>query len=288
MTVSGLDDFSLEKIFDCGQCFRFERTAEGSFEGIAFGKLLRCSQPAPDTVVFGSSPEDFDRLWYHYFSLDVDYRAVNSSLPTDPAMSEAAKRASGIRILNQDGWEALCSFIISQNNNIPRIKKNIRSLCESYGEPVFEKGERVGFSFPSAGVIAERASEESLGDLKLGFRAKYIMAAAHAVASGEISLEAIKQMSSDSACELLCSLKGVGVKVASCALLFGFEKYDMFPVDVWMKRVLEKYYPDMYASVCAAGKGAGARCSESARKYFGKYAGIAQQYLFYNERYVVG
>lgn len=292
VTVTELENFSLEKIFDCGQCFRFDKTGEDSFEGIAFGRLLRCSQPCGSTVIFETTPEDFDSIWYHYFALDTDYEAINSSLPSDGAMSEAAKRASGIRILNQDGWETLCSFIISQNNNIPRIKKNIRALCESYGEPVYAAGSDrtvcAGYSFPDAGTIARKSSEQELSALKFGFRSKYIMSAARAVASGEISLDSIKGMSSDDACSLLCSLNGVGIKVASCTLLFGFEKYDMFPIDVWMKKVLERHYPEMYSAICSPRGGARVNSSEYVRNYFGKYAGIAQQYLFYNERYIVG
>ena len=177
------------------------------------------------------------------------------------------KFANGIRILHQDHWEALCSFIISQNNNIPRIKKIIEALCSAYGDVIYidENGKNY-YSFPSPEKILE-AGEKKIFELKTGFRAKYIIDAARKVSSGEISFEEIEKASTDEAMKILCKICGVGPKVASCVLLFSFRKYDCFPIDVWVKKILDKYYPDF-----------------TGKEYFGEYAGIAQQYLFYYER----
>ena len=169
----------------------------------------------------------------------------------------------GIRILRQDGWEALCSFIISQNNNIPRIKKIIENMSKTFGEKI---GDDL-YAFPTAKALYE-AGEDKIFELKTGFRAKYIYDAAKKVANGEIDLSLIDKMPTKDALEYLMQIKGVGLKVASCALLFGFNKTDAFPVDVWVKRVLEKYYPN------------GLDLDN-----LGDYAGMIQQYLFYYERY---
>ncbi len=278
-TISGLELFSFEKIFDCGQCFRFEKDEDGVYTGVAYKKLFRGFQTSPSQIGIYCTPEDFERLWKHFLALDVDYKRINESLPKDAALSNALKHGEGIRILSQEPWEAICSFIISQNNNIPRIKKNIASLCEKYGARLEAEvsSEPCRYAFPSAKDIAEKASVASLRELKLGFRAEYIMDAAEKISSNEISLDRIKALPSEKAIEELCKIKGIGPKVASCSLLFGFEKYDVFPIDVWVKRILEKYYKE---------KDFSASHPDEIKEYFGDFAGIAQQYLFYNERWI--
>ena len=183
-------------------------------------------------------------------------------------MDKAIACSKGIRILRQDGWEAVCSFIISQNNNIPRIKKIISALCQNYGGSVCFLGETY-YTFPSYEALLN-AGEEAIFALKTGFRAKYIIDACQSIYEKRVSLEQIPKIESFEECvSELCKIKGVGLKVASCALLFGFDKTEAFPVDVWMKRALEKYFPngiDLHA--------------------LGKWAGIAQQYLFYYEKYI--
>ena len=182
-------------------------------------------------------------------------------------MDLAIKYGYGIRILRQDKWEAICSFIISQNNNIPRIKKIVLSMCEKYGERVCFL-DKDYYSFPSASVLLEAGVEE-IFNLKTGFRAKYIIDACEKIASGEISLDLIDGEPSYEKCvEMLCKIKGVGLKVASCALLFGFNRTEAFPIDVWIKRVIDNRFN-------------GSLDISS----LGKNGGIAQQYLFYYERY---
>ena len=223
-------------------------------------------------VILGSDEADYMSIWERYLSLDTDYdeidRIVTTSLDEEgcAVMTRAAEAGRGIRILRQEPWEALCSFIISQNNNIPRIKKIISSISEKFGE---KTADGRGFSFPTARALAD-AGEDELFRLKTGFRAKYIYDAARRVADGEIDLEKILKLESyaDAEGELM-KIKGVGPKVAACALLFGFGKTEAYPVDTWMKKVAARHFttpPDP--------------------KRFGKAAGIAQQYLFYMERYI--
>ena len=182
-------------------------------------------------------------------------------------MNKAIEVSRGIRILRQDSWECICSFIISQNNNIPRIKKIIYEMCKKYGECIEFFGEK-HYTFPSAERLL-LAGEEEIFALKTGFRAKYIYDASKSVAEGKISIEGIRNEADFEKClQELCTVKGIGLKVASCALLFGFGKTEAFPIDVWMKRALENHFPEGLNVIA-----------------LGKHAGIAQQYLFYYERY---
>lgn len=272
LALIGVRDFDVGRVFDCGQCFRFDVTRDvggaTSASGIALGRLLEIVQDGDLLLIKNCTEDEFERVWAHYLALDVDYESINSALGggSDTVMREAVACSRGIRILRQDGWEALCSFIISQNNNIPRIKKIIGALCAAYGEPIVTESGTY-YTFPSAGRIAALSVDEIFA-LRTGFRAAYISDAAKKVASGEIDVAGIASMTTGQAAEYLCGIKGVGPKVASCALLFGFDRGDCFPIDVWVKRVLAKYYPDGFDY-----------------KALGDMAGIAQQYLFYYERY---
>jgi len=267
LELTGLSSFSAAKIFDCGQSFRFN-SVDGGIEGVAFGRFLRFEQTEPHSLkIFGTNKNDFEQIWVRYLALDEDYSAVDGDIITrmngDDTIKKAISCGSGIRILRQDGWEALCSFIISQNNNIPRIKKIIENMCREFGECI----DGTHYSFPSAEILY-KAGVDRIFELKTGFRAKYIFDAAEKVSKGQIDLSLIKNMTTQDALDYLMQIKGVGLKVASCTLLFGFNKTDAFPVDVWVKRVLEKYYP----------KGLDVT-------NLGPYAGLIQQYLFYYERY---
>lgn len=265
--LSGVKNFALADIFDCGQCFRFNKKHDGRYYGTAYGKYIEISAKNDVVILHNCTFQDYSSVWHDFFDLDFDYSACIDDFSFDETLNKAANFAKGIRILHQDHWEALCSFIISQNNNIPRIKKIIEALCENYGDAVYtdENGKKF-YSFPSPERILE-AGEQAIFDLKTGFRAKYIIDAARKVACGDIDLLQIEKDDTDTALEKLCTIKGVGPKVASCVLLFSFRKYDCFPIDVWVKKILAKYYPDF-----------------SGKEYFGKYAGLAQQYLFYYER----
>jgi N-glycosylase/DNA lyase len=213
---------------------------------------------------------EFDEIWVKYLSLDTDYALIRKNMASsridDKNLALAMETGKGIRLLRQNKWETLCSFIISQNNNIPRIKKIISSLCKAGAE--ISGGSEIEFPTPETLV---KMGVDGLFALKTGFRAGYLYDAATKVAGGEIDLEAVAKMSTDDAVAELCKIRGVGPKVAACALLFGFEKYDCFPIDVWVKRLMTEYYGGLVSG-----------------KDFGEYAGLAQQYLFYHRRYIEG
>ncbi len=267
LVLSGLQNFDISKIFDCGQCFRFDES-DGGFIGIAFGKVIALKQTSADCVhIKGITKQDFEQKFCRYLALDTDYKEIDKDIITrlkgDTTITKAIEYGNGIRLLRQDGWEALCSFIISQNNNIPRIKKIIANMSKEFGEHIY--GDY--YAFPTAEALY-KAGVDKIFELKTGFRAKYIYDAAEKVATGKIDLSLIDSMTTEEAAQYLMQIKGVGLKVASCALLFGFDKTDAFPVDVWVKRVLEKYYPQGLDLTT-----------------LGKNAGMIQQYLFYYERY---
>jgi N-glycosylase/DNA lyase len=209
--------------------------------------------------------EDFEGVWRRYFDLDFDYGPVRQALCVDAYMERAARFGAGIRILRQDKWEALCSFIISQCNNIPRIKKIVETLCRQFGDALeFEGGEL--YSFPPPERVAS-LTQGDLAPLRCGYRAPYIISAARAVAEGLADLEALADLGGAEAISALKSLPGVGDKVANCVALFGFHMLDVFPVDTWMKRVIKERY--------------GGKLDPA---IFGGYAGLAQQYMFFHAR----
>lgn len=243
---------------DCGQSFRWKKTGENEISGIAFGKVLTFFQ-TPETVTFRCVDDgNFEKIWVPYFDLERDYGVLCERFRCDPYLKKAVDECSGIRILRQDPWEAVCSFIISQNNNIPRIKGIVERLCATLGEPLGDGN----FAFPSAEKIAA-AGIDALAPLRAGFRAKYIIDAAEKVASGEIDFQKIYNSPLDEGRDELIKIKGVGEKVAQCSLLYGFGKVDAFPVDVWVKRIMAELYPDGLPE-----------CTNGVR-------GIAQQYLFH-------
>ena len=286
LLISDLKYFSIDKIFDCGQCFRFNKVEnshhEVEYSGIAFGKIVSFAQDGEDLYIYNSTYEEFEKVWKHYLALDTDYGFIEKeilSTSNSPDLKRAVEYSRGIRILNQESWEAICSFIISQNNNIPRIKKIIESLSAKCGTHIdIPKGAQSHISsvssncaFPTPEQIIDLGID-GLIELKTGFRAKYIYDAAQKAVSGELDYNIIRGLSTNEAIQYLCRVKGIGPKVASCTLLFGFEKYDAFPIDVWIKRVIAKYFTS----------GDEPRFEPS---LLGEYAGIAQQFLFYYERY---
>lgn len=256
--LHGVKCLDLELTLDCGQAFRWVKEKDESFSGVASGVYLNISKIGEDTFLLKDTSEnDFENIWRKYFDFDRDYVKICETLKEDKLLASTIDEYYGIRILNQDSWEALCSFVISQQNNIKRIKGIIERLCKKYGQEV-KKG---FYSFPSAERLS-KLSVEDFEELGTGYRAKYLEKLAKGVASGEIDLEKIKNLPLEKARKELLNIYGVGIKVANCALLFGFGFYDAFPVDVWMKRVME-YYPD------------------GLPKCFDGIGGIAQQYLFH-------
>lgn len=274
--ISGLDHFKPELVFDCGQCFNFEVTEDGGFSGVVLDRVVTVYPVDESTFKLCNVDEKFFSYISSYFCLDDDYdtvcRDIISSLEKEgrdtDVMKKAMEAGRGIRLMKQDKWQTLCSFIISQNNNIPRIKKIIGTLSREFGTPFTYEG-KTYYTFPTAKALYE-AGEDAIFECKTGFRAKYIYDAASRVVKGQIDLELIDSMTTCEAAQCLMEIKGVGPKVAACVLLFGYGKKDAFPIDVWVKKVLSKYYDEKFSP-----------------EYFGKYSGIAQQYLFYYERYLV-
>ncbi len=292
LVFEGVRDFDPDQIFDCGQCFRWEKQPDGSYIGPALGVVARVSYESGGRLVIeklaGSRPL-LEEEWRHYFDLDRDYGEIKKLLSSkDDILAEAIKYGQGIRILNQDKWETLISFIISQNNNIPRIKKCIEKLCERFGECIGEIScEKSGSSsqesvardpvcrwmMPRPQVLAA-LSPEDLEDVRLGYRARYIIETARAVsADGGETLKRTEAMTSSEAYQYLTGLCGVGPKVANCIMLFSMGKCDSFPIDVWVRRVMSELYGFSESDV------RGMR--SFAAEHFGEYGGIAQQYLFY-------
>lgn len=277
-------DFHPDHIFDCGQAFRWERQRDGSYTGIAGEKVANIRLvPAPSQhcrgqlIVSNVSEEDFDTFWKAYLDLNRDYGAIKKELSQrDPVIKEAIRWGSGIRLLRQEPWETLVSFIISQNNHIPRIKKCIEFLCENFGEKAGAYQGKNYYSFPAPEVLASMEPED-LSACRLGYRAKYLIATARQVEKdgiGALKQAADPKVSYEEAYEYVTKFCGVGPKVANCVLLFSMGKYDSFPLDVWMKRVMEQLY----------GQKSPKEMKTFAERTFGSYGGFAQQYLFYYMR----
>lgn len=279
--VSGITDFDTDHIFDCGQCFRWEKNDDGSYTGVAFGRVVKVSYDRNGEILkmYGTSGDEFRDIWHRYFDLDRDYSVIKQRLAIgDEIMAKAISCGSGIRILNQEKWETLLSFIISQNNNIPRIKKCINSLAETMGTKAGEYEGRTYYSLPAPDVLAA-AEPEDLASCRLGYRAKYLVETARKVAAdGPDSLEALarEDVTGPDAVAALRQYCGVGPKVANCIALFSLGKFDSFPVDVWVRKVMHELYGIDEKDV----RGMTAYASEN----FGEYGGIAQQYLFYYMR----
>ncbi len=250
-------NFDLAQTLDCGQAFRWSQNDNGVWRGIAFGKYIELYEKDGDIIITGSNQNDFENIWRNYFDLDRDYAKIIKDISVNETVKKAAEYSSGIRLLNQEPWEALCSFIISQNNNIPRIKGIVKRLCESFGEKI-----EGGYTFPFAQTIA-KLTVDDLAVIRSGFRAKYILDAAQKVSSGEIDLETLKFIDYDAAREKIMTIKGVGPKVADCVLLYGLSHKNAFPRDVWINRALDNLF-DGKIPDCV-----------------GNYGGIVQQYIFH-------
>lgn len=260
--VKTAGDMSLRDTLCCGQSFRWRELPDGRFTGTAMSRTVVVGIEGNDLIIEGASAEDFENIWKLYFDLDFDYVALKEDLSKKhPILSEAAKFAPGIHILRQEPFEALISFIISQNNNIKRIEGIVQRLCENFGEELACGG----FAFPTAEKLASLC-EEDLKPLRAGFRNRYILDAAKKVYSGEVNLERCRTLSFADAKKELMTIVGVGEKVADCVLLYGLHRTEAFPMDVWMKRAMSVLFPDVEP------------------EFFGEYAGIAQQYIFHYSR----
>ena len=272
--VENVQDFDPVHIFECGQCFRWIRQPDNSFTGVARGKVANISYQDGTLVIKNSSLKDFQDIWFEYLDLGRDYGEIKALLDKDEHMKKAMEYGYGIRILKQDLWEVLISFIISANNRIPMIMKTVAAMSKLYGDEIQYDG-MAYYSFPSADKLFEAGIEE-LEACRGGFRCKYILNTARMVKNGEVRLEELEGMDTGKAREELMKFPGVGPKVADCVLLYSGTKQDVFPTDVWVKRVMEELYFKREASF--------KEIQDFASSYFGDLAGFAQQYLFYYAR----
>lgn len=264
LRLGSLRELDPVKTFECGQCFRWNMNAGGEYVGVAGGKAAKVITQGNE-VYIKTTAEDLDSFWSDYFDLSLDYESIRKSFHAGEYLERCAEFGAGIRILHQDRWEALCSFIISQCNNIPRIKKIVETLCREFGSVTELDGERF-YTFPPAERLAG-LEESDLSPLRCGYRAAYIISAARDVASGRVDLDALARADTATAAKTLMSISGVGKKVANCAVLFGLGHMEAFPIDVWMKRALSEHFPPGFDP-----------------KTLGQYAGLAQQYIFYYAR----
>ena len=275
--ITGLSDFDLKQTLECGQCFRWTREKDGSYTGVALSRVINVSQDEAGVYIKNTTLQDFADLWIDYFDLYRDYGKIKMVLGAgDPIMEKAISYGSGIRLLKQDEWEILISFLISQNSNIPRIRKCIDSICRSFGQPIQTYKGELYYAFPTPLSLADCTKDE-IGCCRLGYRETYIVKTAKRVLLDEArNLYNAKNLTRNEAEKYLLSLSGVGPKVANCILLFAMGFYESFPIDVWMKRVMNQLYG--YNE-----KHTGAM-THFAADQFGELSGFAQQYLFYYVR----
>ena len=260
--LASVQELDIVKTFECGQCFRWNADAEGVYRGVAYGWPARVWNEGENVMICSEAPE---KLWREYFDLERDYAAISRGFNGGEYLDACIAAGQGIRILRQEPWEALCSFIISQCNNISRIKGIVERLCRGFGEKLcFEGGEY--YSFPAPEKLAFLFPEE-LAYLRSGYRAAYIINAARAIAMGELELGTLIDCDYRHAHKKLMELKGVGAKVANCVVLFGLYHMEAFPIDVWIKRALKEHFPKDFDPAT-----------------LGDYAGLAQQYIFFYAR----
>lgn len=270
--VNDVQNFNLRDIFECGQCFRWNETDDNTYIGIAFGKVIEVKVIEKDLYIYNATKEEVENIWIDYFDLTRDYGIIKEELSKDPLLAEAIEFGEGIRLLKQDPFELIISFIISANNRIPMIKRAIDRISQRWGEKIEYKG-NIYYTFPTIDRL-RNATEEELKDCGVGFRGKYIKATVETLDDNMI--DEMLNSNDDQCHKLLQKLSGIGPKVADCIMLFSMEKYSAFPVDVWVKRAMQHFYlaPDVSLP----------KIREFARDKFGKYAGFAQQYLFYYAR----
>lgn len=274
--IKDILDFDPKHIFECGQCFRWYVEEDSSYTTIAHGKVINVKKEDNDVILSNTNMEDFKSIWYNYFDLGKDYFAIKKELSKDPILKEAINFGQGMRLLNQDSYETLISFIISANNQIPRIKKAVELISNDLGDYAGSWNGRAYHAFPSPDKLASLDSEYIQDKYRVGFRADRIRETSRRVSEGEFDLQSIYDKTRDEGKDLLTTLPGVGPKVSDCILLFAFDKEEAFPVDVWVKRVMEYFYLKKETSPKEIGL--------SGARIFGRLAGYAQQYLFYYAR----
>ncbi|MCL2616700.1 MAG: hypothetical protein FWD96_03530, partial [Defluviitaleaceae bacterium] len=272
LVLTGCNDFDVEQTLESGQCFRFARIGDGRYDIVAHGKILHIEQSGDTVCFWPCDTQEFEIVWRNYFDLGRDYAVVKATLALgDPVMAEAVKFAPGIRLMNQDIWECLLSFIISANNRIPMIKQVVRNISHRFGESIGDE-----CAFPTREQLAA-ATVEDLSACRAGFRAKYILDAIQKIHGGTVDIGGLGAMPTADVKRELMSINGVGAKVADCVMLFSCGRREIFPIDVWIRRVVQELYFDGHEIPLA-------RLQDFAREKWGDNAGYANQFLFHYAR----
>lgn len=272
--VEGVGDFDPVHTFECGQCFRWIKEEDGSYTGVVGNKVGNIKYGNGILEIRNSDIQDFTETWFDYLDLGRDYSTIKKQLKKDEIMEKAIVSGQGIRILKQDLWETLISFIISANNRIPMIMKVVDALSSNFGNEMVFNGKKY-YTFPERDKLYD-ISLDQLEICKGGFRCKYILNSTRQVVKNEVDLRLLDTLDTEGARSLLTKLPGVGEKVADCTLLYSGTKHDVFPTDVWVKRVMEVLYFKRESNF--------KEIQSFASEYFGELAGFAQQYLFYYAR----
>ena len=278
--IENQESFELKDIFECGQCFRWNKNDDGSYTGIVNKGVLNVEKQNEKIIFTGMLDGDIKEVVRFYFDLDRNYEEIKMQLSNiDKYLKTSVEYGKGIRILNQDLWETIISFIISANNNIPRIKGIIERISKKYGTEIEWNGEKY-YTFPIPKQLG-KATAEDLRSLGTGFRDIRIYETTQKVLSGEFNLKEVQKKDTFSAREELLTLSGVGPKVADCILLFStLKRFDVFPIDVWVRRVMNELYIKNEDETKVSKK----EIAKIAEMKFGNLEGLAQQYLFYWKR----
>lgn len=282
--IENVKNFEPKHIFECGQCFRWEKQPSGSYIGVAYGKVIEVLKDGFDIIIYNTTKQEFEDLWCEYFDLCRDYSEIKNKLSEDEILKKSIEYGYGIRLLKQEPFEIIISFIISANNRIPMIKRAIKNISKKWGDAIDYKGD-VYYAFPTINQLS-KATEEELEQCGTGFRGKYIKDTVDKIYESsneanekylkDFDINYIKNQIDDLCHNGLKNFKGIGPKVADCIMLFSMEKYSAFPVDVWVKRAMQHFYlaPDVSLN----------KIRQFGREKFGDLSGFAQQYLFYYAR----
>lgn len=274
--IEDLKSFEPKHIFECGQCFRWFKQKDDSYTGVVKGKILNVKRDGEKIILKNTNKHDFENIWWDYFDLDRDYEDLKRTLAQkDENLKKAVEFGYGIRILNQDPFETLISFIISANNNINRIKSSIKKISKLMGDYIGEYESEEYYSFPSVKKFSYD-NEEDLKSTGIGFRADHILKTCKKIQEENINMDDFLKFDSKEVVLKLKEFAGVGPKVSQCISLFSLKNSDAFPVDVWVKRVMEEFYVEEGLSL--------PKIELAGNKIFGQNAGLAQQYLFYYAR----
>ena len=278
--LEGVKNFNIKQILECGQCFRWEKKSELDYIVIAYGRVIEVIQEDDKVTILNSNKEDFDNIWFEYFDLGRDYSKIKDELSKDEILKKSVDYGYGIRILSQEPFELVISFIISARNSIPSIKKTIKKISERWGNEIEYNGKKF-YTFPTPEMLKD-ATEDEIRETGASFRSKYIVDTVSNInkdlldIDGVYNLKRIASLSDDECHTALQEFKGIGAKVSDCIMLFSMKKYSAFPVDVWVKRAMMHFYD--------AKEGSLNKIRIFARDKFKDLSGFAQQYLFYYAR----